>query len=122
MQVEGLTNDEVKSHLQVSIFSHYFSTLLSCFVFNDLRGNLWFVQKYRLHVRRHPASSIDQGNGLWMVEDQCGDKSNVNLSQSGSPQGPLLLGGSGKGLSSSGDGEEDEKSDCQSWKGGDVLS
>ncbi|KAF7828754.1 transcription factor HHO5-like [Senna tora] len=95
MQVEGLTNDEVKSHLQ----------------------------KYRLHVRRHPASSIEHGNGLWMVEDQCGEKSKVSLSQSVSPQGPLLLGGSAKGHSSSGDGEEDERSDCHSWKGGDsVLS
>ncbi|KAK4262270.1 hypothetical protein QN277_027852 [Acacia crassicarpa] len=101
MQVEGLTNDEVKSHLQ----------------------------KYRLHVRRLPASTINQGDGLWMVEDQCGEKSKVNLSQSGSPQGPLLLAGSAKGPSSSGDGEEDEKSDCHSWKGGmhqqaeaDVLS
>ncbi|XP_054825450.1 transcription factor HHO5-like [Prosopis cineraria] len=90
MQVEGLTNDEVKSHLQ----------------------------KYRLHVRRLPALPINQGNGLWMIENQCGEKSKVNISQSGSPQGPLLLGGSAKGLSSSGDGEEDEKSDCHSWKGG----
>lgn len=81
------------------------------------------MQKYRLHVRRHPGSSIEQGHhGLWMVEDQCGDKSKVNLSESVSPQGPLLLGGSAKGLSSSGDGEEDEKSDCHSWKGGDELS
>lgn len=53
-----------------------------------------------------------------MVEDQCGEKTKVNLSQSSSPQGPLLLPGSAKGLSSSGDGEEDDKSDCQSWKGG----
>ncbi|KAJ1436724.1 SANT/Myb domain [Sesbania bispinosa] len=70
MQVEGLTNDEVKSHLQ----------------------------KYRLHIRRFPTDQTN--NGLWMAQDQCGDKSKGNLSQSGSPQGPLtplVLGGSVKG-------------------------
>ncbi|KAJ1419105.1 SANT/Myb domain [Sesbania bispinosa] len=94
MQVEGLTNDEVKSHLQ----------------------------KYRLHIRRFP---VDQtNNGLWMAQDQCGDKSKGNLSQSGSPQGPLtplVLGGSVKGLSSPGRNSmdaEDEQSDCSNWKGG----
>ena len=81
------------------------------------------MQKYRLHVRRHPGSSAGQTNGLWMAQDQCGDKARESFSQqSGSPQGPLLLGGSGKGLSSSGrnsmDGEEDEASDCRNWKGG----
>ncbi|KAK7307602.1 hypothetical protein VNO77_40810 [Canavalia gladiata] len=94
MQVEGLTNDEVKSHLQ----------------------------KYRLHVRRFPVSSVGQANnGLWMDQDQCGDKSKGNLSQSGSPQGPLLLGGSVRGLSSPGRNSmdaEDEQSDCRNWKGG----
>ncbi|XP_027361911.1 transcription factor HHO5 [Abrus precatorius] len=95
MQVEGLTNDEVKSHLQ----------------------------KYRLHVRRFPVSSVGQAinNGLWMGQEQCGDKSKGSLSQSGSPQGPLLLGGSVKGLSSPGRNSvdaEDEQSDCRNWKGG----
>ncbi|XP_061341925.1 transcription factor HHO5-like [Gastrolobium bilobum] len=97
MQVEGLTNDEVKSHLQ----------------------------KYRLHVRRFPVSSVGQAsNGLWMTQDQCGDKSKGNLSQSGSPQGPLtplLIGGSVKGLSSPGRNSmdaEDEQSDCRNWKTG----
>ncbi|RDY03835.1 Transcription factor HHO5, partial [Mucuna pruriens] len=98
MQVVGLTNDEVKSHLQ----------------------------KYRLHFRRPQVSSVGQANsGLCMkVQEKCGDnKSKGNLTQSGSPQGPLFLGGSGKGLSSSGrsnstDTEEDEQSDCRNWKGG----
>ncbi|CAJ1929759.1 unnamed protein product [Sphenostylis stenocarpa] len=100
MQVETLTNDEVKSHLQ----------------------------KYRLHVKRFPASSVGQAdNGSWMGQDECGDKSKGNLSsQSGSPQGPLtplLLGGGGsaKGLSSPGRNSvdaEDEQSDCRNWKGG----
>ncbi|XP_020234481.1 transcription factor HHO5 [Cajanus cajan] len=95
MQVVGLTNDEVKSHLQ----------------------------KYRLHFKRPQVCSNGQGNnrnsGLGMMAE---DKSKGNLSQSGSPQGPLFLGGSGKGLSSSGrnstETEEDEQSDCRNWKGG----
>ncbi|KAK7331119.1 hypothetical protein VNO77_25333 [Canavalia gladiata] len=97
MQVGGLTNDEVKSHLQ----------------------------KYRLHVRRPQVCSIGEANGglCMMAQDQCRDnKSKGNMSQSGSPQGPLFLGGSGKGFSSSGrnsiDTEEDEQSDCHNWKGG----
>ncbi|KAI4314934.1 hypothetical protein L6164_027793 [Bauhinia variegata] len=101
MQVDGLTNDEVKSHLQ----------------------------KYRLHVKR-----VAPTNGLWMAQDHCEDKSKGKLSQSGSPESPLLLGGSAKGFSCSGrssmDAEDDEKSECHSWKGGlhhkseaaDVLS
>ncbi|KAL5184396.1 Transcription factor HHO5 [Glycine soja] len=90
MQVVGLTNDEVKSHLQ----------------------------KYRLHFKRPQGSSIGHANsGLCkMAQDKCGDD------KSGSPQGPLFLGGSGKGLSSSGrnsmDTEGDEESDCRNWKGG----
>ncbi|KAK7346519.1 hypothetical protein VNO80_21040 [Phaseolus coccineus] len=91
MQVVGLTNDEVKSHLQ----------------------------KYRLHFRRPQVSSFGQANsGLClMVQDKCGDnnKSRGNLSQSGSPQGPLFLGGSGR---NSMDTEEDEQSDCHNWKYG----
>ena len=80
------------------------------------------MQKYRLHVRKIPVSPAGQANGSWMTEDQSIDKSKEALSQSGSPQGPLLLGGSGKALSSSGrnsmEVDEDEKSDCRSWKGG----
>lgn len=98
MQVEGLTNDEVKSHLQ----------------------------KYRLHVRKLPNSSGAQGgSGLWMAQDHSGDNSkanNTNMSQSSSPQGPLGASGSNKALSNTGDdsmeAEEDEKSDGHSWRGG----
>ncbi|OIV93460.1 hypothetical protein TanjilG_21021 [Lupinus angustifolius] len=96
MQVEGLTNDEVKSHLQ----------------------------KYRLHVKRLPVSSVGQANNdLWIAQDQYGEKSKGNFSsQSGSPQGPLTLRGYAKCLSSSGlkssDAEEDVQSDCHSWKTG----
>ncbi|KAI9124331.1 hypothetical protein K1719_005631 [Acacia pycnantha] len=70
MQVDGLTNDEVKSHLQ----------------------------KYRLHTRRLPASAATPGNqsvvvlgGLWMSQDQYNDSSKGSVSGSGSPQGPLQL-------------------------------
>ncbi|BAT75556.1 hypothetical protein LR48_Vigan727s002200 [Vigna angularis] len=90
MQVVGLTNDEVKSHLQ----------------------------KYRLHFRRPQVCSVEVANGglCLMVKDKHGDnnKSKGNLSQSGSPQGPLFLGGSGR---NSMDTEEDEQSDCHNWKG-----
>lgn len=87
--------------------------------------DMWFMQKYRIHVRRFPVSPISQANkAFWTTQDQCGDKSKGNLSQSASPQGPLtplLLGGSAKGLSSHGGysmDAEDEQSDCRNWKGG----
>ncbi|XP_045816829.1 transcription factor HHO5 isoform X3 [Trifolium pratense] len=97
MQVDGLTNDEVKSHLQ----------------------------KYRLHVRRFPVSSIEEANklALYMTQDHREDTSKGNISESLSPQGPLtplLLGGSVKGLSSHGRNSmdaDDEQSDCRNWKG-----
>ncbi|KAL5557092.1 hypothetical protein UlMin_039328 [Ulmus minor] len=86
MQVEGLTNDEVKSHLQ----------------------------KYRLHVRKIPSCSA--ASALWMSQDHSGDHSKSNISQSGSPQGPLAGNGSTKDNSM--EAEDDEKSDGHSWKGG----
>ncbi|KAL4383324.1 hypothetical protein GQ457_15G014020 [Hibiscus cannabinus] len=69
MQVDGLTNDEVKSHLQ----------------------------KYRLHRRRLSPSTASPANqavvvlgaGLWMSQDQQGESSKGSSSQSDSPQGPL---------------------------------
>ncbi|RCV40750.1 hypothetical protein SEVIR_9G078400v4 [Setaria viridis] len=87
MQVDGLTNDEVKSHLQ----------------------------KYRLHNRRSPgvapvSQSIMLVGGLWVPQEQ-------TSSQSGSPQGPLQFSGSGMAVSAAtvgGDGsssDEDDKSD-----------
>ncbi|XVE87182.1 hypothetical protein DITRI_Ditri18aG0095500 [Diplodiscus trichospermus] len=92
MQVDGLTNDEVKSHLQ----------------------------KYRLHIRKLPASSAGQGNDQWSAQNQCSDHFKENMPQSGSPQGPLLA--SAKGTSSTGgdsmDAEEDEKSDGHSCRNG----
>ncbi|XP_031284632.1 transcription factor HHO6-like [Pistacia vera] len=99
MQVDGLTNDEVKSHLQ----------------------------KYRLHTRRVPptttAAPANQSvvvlGSLWMSQDQYGDSSKGS-SQSGSPQGPLQLGGNTGGTSTTGgdsmEDDEDAKSEGYSWK------
>ncbi|KAK9287250.1 hypothetical protein L1049_015663 [Liquidambar formosana] len=99
MQVDGLTNDEVKSHLQ----------------------------KYRLHTRRLPAAPAGPANqsvvvlgGLWMSQDQYGESSKQSSSQSGSPQGPLQLAGTTGGTSTTGgdsmEDDEDEKSENYGWK------
>ncbi|XP_022148673.1 transcription factor HHO6-like [Momordica charantia] len=98
MQVDGLTNDEVKSHLQ----------------------------KYRLHTRRLPASTVAPANqpvvvlgGLLMPQDQYGDSSKACSSQSGSPQGPLQLAGTGGTSTTGGDSMDDDddlKSESYSWK------
>lgn len=99
MQVDGLTNDEVKSHLQ----------------------------KYRLHTRRIPNSQTQPANqsgvalgNLWMSQGQYGESSKQSSSQSGSPQGPLHLAGSSRGTSTTlGDSmeeEDDVKSESHSWK------
>ncbi|KAF8087550.1 hypothetical protein N665_0578s0003 [Sinapis alba] len=86
MKVDGLTNDEVKSHLQ----------------------------KYRMHIRKHPLSSSDQ-TGLLERETQ----SLISLSRSDSPQSPFVDRGlfSNNGGHSSEDEEEEEKSDGRSWRG-----
>ncbi|KAJ4966468.1 hypothetical protein NE237_018317 [Protea cynaroides] len=99
MKVDGLTNDEVKSHLQ----------------------------KYRLHTRRAPSTGTPENHpvvllgGLWMHEDQYGATSKPCTSQSGSPQGPLQLAGTAGGISTTGgesmEDEEDGKSESYSWKG-----
>ena len=84
------------------------------------------VQKYRLHVRRIPSTSAAAAaaaapaNGTWVPQVQCGDLSKKNISQSGSPQGPLHLSGSAKGVSGTGgdsmEYDEDDKSEGRSWK------
>ncbi|KAL4588756.1 hypothetical protein LXL04_001651 [Taraxacum kok-saghyz] len=95
MQVDGLTNDEVKSHLQ----------------------------KYRLHTRRLPSSNNSSGNqsgvvlgGLWMTShDSYVESSKNGIANSGSPDGPLLIGTT----TTTGDisDGEDEKSETYCWKG-----
>ncbi|XP_072958443.1 myb family transcription factor EFM-like [Typha angustifolia] len=96
MKVDGLTNDEVKSHLQ----------------------------KYRLHTRRMPIGSgavnrpVVAVGGLWVPQETY-TTSQQSTSQSGSPQGPLQLTGSSTAVSvTAGDSceEEDGKSESYSWK------
>ncbi|KAI3446030.1 hypothetical protein Pfo_002695 [Paulownia fortunei] len=96
MQVDGLTNDEVKSHLQ----------------------------KYRLHARRVTTNSSTQPVDLWMPEEQCGESLKQSNSQSGSPQGPLQLVASSRGTSGADsiEDEDDEKSESHSWKSDIHLS
>ncbi|RZC67172.1 hypothetical protein C5167_010856 [Papaver somniferum] len=106
MKVDGLTNDEVKSHLQ----------------------------KYRLHTRRAPNSSSttaaneQQGGvvlgGLWVSSSQDNDygSSKSGNSESESPQGPLQLAATNGGVSTtcgddSMEDEEDRRSESYSWKG-----
>ncbi|XP_074295398.1 transcription factor HHO5-like isoform X2 [Silene latifolia] len=92
MQVDGLTNDEVKSHLQ----------------------------KYRLHIRKQPGassrtpSSKDEGMGGDTLEL---GYSNSDIQQSCSPESPLHYPGSKKYNSYSMDEDEEENSDGHSWKG-----
>lgn len=89
MKVDGLTNDEVKSHLQ----------------------------KYRLHNRRSPGAApanqqIVLLGDLWVPQEE-------SSSQSGSPQGPLQFSGSGVAVSVAtvGDSyEEDDRSEGYSRK------
>ncbi|CAL9180874.1 unnamed protein product [Musa hybrid cultivar] len=97
MKVDGLTNDEVKSHLQ----------------------------KYRLHARRMPNSSdavnrrVAVAGGVWVPEEQYSNSSQQSVSQSGSPQSPLQLAGATPVVSvTAGDSceEEDGKSESFSWK------
>uniref|UniRef100_A0A0D9Y0Y9 HTH myb-type domain-containing protein n=1 Tax=Leersia perrieri TaxID=77586 RepID=A0A0D9Y0Y9_9ORYZ len=99
MKVDGLTNDEVKSHLQ----------------------------KYRLHTRRASDGGGDHqtaGGGLWPPPPEQYTTSQHSTSQSGSPQGPLQLTVSSShavsvtaGDSCDGEGEEEDgKSESYSWE------
>ncbi|PSS26084.1 Myb family transcription factor EFM like [Actinidia chinensis var. chinensis] len=103
IQVDGLTNDEIKSHLQ----------------------------KYRLHARKPPAAankSTVNFRGLWLPppqDDRFGESAKQSNSKSESPQGPLQLDGGGTcttGEEEGDDGDdddtddEDEKSESYGWK------
>ncbi|KAJ6304897.1 hypothetical protein OIU78_020445 [Salix suchowensis] len=93
MQVDGLTNDEVKSHLQ----------------------------KYRLHLRKVPGSSATPANGLWKSQDQCEDPAMHNNPESNSQKAPLQGSSSGKATTNTGgdsmEAEDDDKSESHSWNG-----
>ncbi|KAG6383083.1 hypothetical protein SASPL_157174 [Salvia splendens] len=91
MQVDGLTNDEVKSHLQ----------------------------KYRLHTRRVPPATNASAAVLWASQEQCGESSKPSNSQSSSPQGPLHLSSRATSVTGGDSVEEeddDNKSESRSWK------
>ncbi|XP_074568431.1 transcription factor HHO6-like [Curcuma longa] len=96
MKVDGLTNDEVKSHLQ----------------------------KYRLHTRKMPKGSTgDQpvavlGGSMWVPqeEEEYTSSPQQSVSQSGSPQGPLQLAISTRALSGESCEEEEDKSDSYNWR------
>ncbi|KAL5209652.1 hypothetical protein ABZP36_005275 [Zizania latifolia] len=86
MKVDGLTNDEVKSHLQ----------------------------KYRLHNRRLTPGTSPASQPIVLVGDPWAPQE-LSCSQSGSPQGPLQLSGSGVAVSAATAGdsccEDDDKSE-----------
>ena len=123
MQVDGLTNDEVKSHLQVRLTQKKKSKTNFWVRFKSWNSNpeKRFEQKYRLHVRKLGPTE-GSGGGGWMAEAHQGDHhSKTSATHAGSPDGPLQGGGSGKALSitegESMEGEEDAKSEGHSWKG-----
>jgi hypothetical protein len=133
MKVDGLTNDEVKSHLQVravhrkqSYFDpcqeHPHSINLAAVVcedycFTNLDSAMLIVQKYWLHNRRAPGSAMVSQpivfvGGLWMPQEQ-------SSSQSGSPQGPFHISTSSLVVSSAATvscEEEDGRSESYGWK------
>ncbi|RID77251.1 hypothetical protein BRARA_A00179 [Brassica rapa] len=88
MKVDGLTNDEVKSHLQ----------------------------KYRMHIRKHPlhpaAKTLSSSDQPVLLDKET--QSLISLTRSDSPQSPLVDGClfNNNGHSS----EDEEKSDGRSWK------
>ncbi|XP_074578328.1 transcription factor NIGTH1-like [Curcuma longa] len=98
MKLDGLTNDEVKSHLQ----------------------------KYRLHSRKIPDGSATANRpvvvfeGLWMPpENNTSSSPPHTVSQSGSPQSPLQFAGSNLAISvTAGDScqEDDGKSESFNWR------
>ncbi|CAH2076337.1 unnamed protein product [Thlaspi arvense] len=94
MKVDGLTNDEVKSHLQ----------------------------KYRMHIRKHPlhpAKPLSSSDQPVLLDRET--QSLISLSRSDSPRSPLVERGlfsntGGHSSEEAEDEEEEEKSDGRSWK------
>ena len=100
----------------------FYSQNVSHFMFH-VEINIVFssIQKFRLHARRLPASAVPPANqssvvvlgGLLVPQDPYADSSKACSSQSGSPQGPLQLAGTG---GDSMEEEEDVKSESYCWK------
>lgn len=97
MAVEGLTLDQVKSHLQ----------------------------KYRIHTKKSTPSTNIQPvgpGGLRIPQEPCGESLKLSSSQSGSLHGPSVLTGSSYGTSTTtGVGtiveeEDDERSEIHCWR------
>ncbi|XP_073126500.1 transcription factor HHO6-like [Henckelia pumila] len=100
MAVDGLTLDQVKSHLQ----------------------------KYRIHMKKsNPSANIQPhvvgiGAGLRPPQEPRGESLKLSSSQSGSPHGPSLLTGSSHGTSTTTGGDtivqedDDERSVIHSWR------
>ncbi|KAL1831587.1 hypothetical protein ACET3Z_001238 [Daucus carota] len=86
------------------------------------------LQKYRLHTRKVPAGTTPTPangpastlGGLWSCKDQYSESAKQNMSQSGSPQGPLQLtettGGTSTVKTDSMDDDEDDKSQSYCYK------
>ncbi|KAJ6804896.1 myb family transcription factor EFM-like [Iris pallida] len=89
MKVDGLTNDEVKSHLQ----------------------------KYRIHTRGMPARGAGSHHRTGMMGGLWAEPESYPQSR-GSPQGPLQLSGSSRAVSvTAGEScEDDSRSEGYNWK------
>lgn len=110
-------------HSVMNCLPFYFHNV-SCFMFiTTVEINIVFssIQKFRLHARRLPASAVPPANqssvvvlgGLLVPQDAYADSSKACSSQSGSPQGPLQLAGTG---GDSMEEEDDVKSESYCWK------
>lgn len=115
MKVDGLTNDEVKSHLQVGLLIKF----LSCLFLGSLTKRIpSSFQKYRLHAKKVSTSDLENppipiAGGVPDAEEQHSSSSRPSVSQSDSPQSPLQLTRSNTAGNCL---EEDGKSESYSWK------
>jgi hypothetical protein len=120
MKVDGLTNDEVKSHLQACSsvplrFPRPDPLIRRLRISNRVFPSL--LQKYRLHTRRGGDQQAEMA--LWSgteQQQQYTASRHSSSPQSGSPQGPLQLTVSMTGGDSCDGDEEDGKSEGYSWE------
>ncbi|URE23240.1 zinc finger protein [Musa troglodytarum] len=124
MKVDGLTNDEVKSHLQVASKVHIHGLMASEFsiLYPSIPARTALTlcscslfQKYRLHCRKLPNASASFSRplmglgGLWVPPENHTVSPQQSDSQSGSPQSPLRLAGCDGAISAAaGDSCEEE--------------